>query len=266
MTKISEPQPVYANPHNDGEIDWDDELGLYIRKSTTDRKVNLQMYQYDQLPITKGDIVLDAGANIGGFGMYALFNGADKVISFEPEPGNFDMLTRNHSWFKGQQVGHPEIPSKLGGKEWEIYERALVGPGAPKEMALSINKGPNQGCHSIAPILFENGTSVLVKTAKFATIVGHYKPNLVKVDIEGAEYDTILFGGEQGAEAGKFKPYVWPDHIRAVALEFHLHHRSVWREQWAPALMEEFEIQGFGTLVEPIIKPNNWFTLGIYVR
>ena len=45
--------------------------------------------------IRRGDIVLDAGANVGVFTRKALWAGASKVIAIEPAPENLECLRRN---------------------------------------------------------------------------------------------------------------------------------------------------------------------------
>lgn len=43
----------------------------------------------------KGHTVLDIGAHIGVFSRYALQEGCTRVIAYEPEPSNYDLLIRN---------------------------------------------------------------------------------------------------------------------------------------------------------------------------
>jgi len=45
--------------------------------------------------IRPGDVVLDAGANIGVFTRKALWAGASKVVAIEPAPENLECLQRN---------------------------------------------------------------------------------------------------------------------------------------------------------------------------
>jgi hypothetical protein len=43
----------------------------------------------------KGHVVLDIGAHIGVFSRYAISEGCTRIISYEPEPSNFDLLSQN---------------------------------------------------------------------------------------------------------------------------------------------------------------------------
>lgn len=45
--------------------------------------------------VPKNSLVVDIGANIGVFSLYAICRGADKVMAFEPNSTAFDCLTRN---------------------------------------------------------------------------------------------------------------------------------------------------------------------------
>lgn len=53
--------------------------------------------EYDRfnINIEEGDIVLDAGANVGIFTQYALDRGASKVIAYECEESNFQYYNEN---------------------------------------------------------------------------------------------------------------------------------------------------------------------------
>src|SRR3972149_6325307 len=51
-------------------------------------------YTKDFIPITKDSIVVDVGAHIGSFSIMVA-RSAYKVLAFEPEPNNYQMLKRN---------------------------------------------------------------------------------------------------------------------------------------------------------------------------
>src|SRR5262252_2026765 len=60
--------------------------------------------------IHAGDVVLDAGANVGVFVRKALWAGASKVIAIEPAPENLECLRRTfaHEVARGQVVIYPK--------------------------------------------------------------------------------------------------------------------------------------------------------------
>jgi len=52
-------------------------------------------YQYEKVLLKSGDIVVDAGANIGVFSIFAISKGVDKVYAFEPEKNALQLLEKN---------------------------------------------------------------------------------------------------------------------------------------------------------------------------
>lgn len=54
-----------------------------------------RIYTPDYLPIEKDDVVVDIGANIGVFTVYAAFKTRNTVYAYEPFPGNYDALEQN---------------------------------------------------------------------------------------------------------------------------------------------------------------------------
>jgi FkbM family methyltransferase len=53
-------------------------------------------YDYFGYKVTEGSVVVDVGANIGVFAIYAVMEcRADRVIAFEPHPDNYALLERN---------------------------------------------------------------------------------------------------------------------------------------------------------------------------
>jgi len=53
------------------------------------------IYNYQNLGVKSGDIVLDGGANVGVYTQVALNAGARKVVAIEPAPENLECLRRN---------------------------------------------------------------------------------------------------------------------------------------------------------------------------
>lgn len=53
-------------------------------------------YSVEKLPLVAGDVVIDIGANVGAFSVAVAhrFPGV-KVIAYEPDPANFELLVRN---------------------------------------------------------------------------------------------------------------------------------------------------------------------------
>lgn len=85
-------------------------LNLKIREGTTDEKVVVevlkkQVYRRTNfLEIQPEDYWADLGANIGSFSLLAASKGA-RVLAFEPEPSNFQMLSENMSLNPKFEIG-----------------------------------------------------------------------------------------------------------------------------------------------------------------
>jgi FkbM family methyltransferase len=128
--------------------------------------------------LTDNPMVLDIGANIGWYSCVAsaASHGKAKVIAFEPEPSNFTLLARNLA-LNGFYRVHA-IQTALGSEDGRIN--------------LFLNQD-NAGDHRI----FDTGgrASLPVAIAKLDTIVGSdFTPNLIKIDVQGAE-PLVLEGG-----------------------------------------------------------------------
>lgn len=209
----------------------DPRTGLFLRPGTCDDLIAREQKQYLALDPRPGDTLLDIGANIGA--VAALFADlAVTVHAFEPEPSNFRLLKRN------------------AGDRAALYQAAVVGDAVVGERRdLFVNEGKNKGLHSL---IATRGRSVRrVDVISFQNAVTIAEPTLVKIDIEGGEYDLPL---------GQL-----PATVRGIAVELHLTRRA-WRAVFAPAVVAAIETQGFVAVRPPRIGPKNWATLGVWLR
>lgn len=152
-----------------------------IREGTTDEQAVLecckkQVYRKKgKLEIEAGDIWLDLGANIGGFSIHAMKQGASRVYALEPEKENYEILEGN--------IAH----NGLGG--FIKAMRAAVVAGDQKRMRLYICNGEkNKYRHTLVPI--KRRESVTVDCIKFDTLIKE-GITAVKMDIEGAEMEIL---------------------------------------------------------------------------
>lgn len=152
-----------------------------------ERDVAAEMHEYDELKIAKGDVVLDIGGHVGIFANRAYELGAERVVSFEPEPENFAMHLSN--LYNRRQ--HIVIPA------------AVVGSGAGV-VPLYVNPGRNKGKHTTVPT--EGFGKFLVPSVLFDDVLAFVKPTVIKCDCESAEYEFSWDVRQQ---------------VRAVAIEFH---------------------------------------------
>lgn len=222
------------------ELELDAKSGLQIRKGGPgegDAYIAREAKQYLALQPRRGDVLLDLGASIGSVAvLFAPL--VTKVICLEPEPANFEILEANTG----------KIPNV------ERWQCAAVHAAVPNETrVLYVAGGKNQGLHSLIPS--RGRDEVKVGVVPFEGLVHWCKPSLLKVDIEGGEYDLH----EDLAAL--------PLYVRGIALELHLtKNKENWRYGKAPALIAALEAQGFEAARKPKITAQNWATMGCWLR
>lgn len=59
-----------------------------------------RVYLQHEIDIFDGDVVIDAGANIGLFALFCATEASVSVVAVEPIPPVFDVLTRNLTYFR----------------------------------------------------------------------------------------------------------------------------------------------------------------------
>ena len=112
----------------------------------------------------KNKVVIDAGANIGDFSVLCWKLGARKVIAFEPEPNNFEILKLNIA---------------VNGADVDIRNEAL---GITGTTFIDNSSGHSQTGRI---------TGSPVKVVSLNDVVDSLDSFVFKMDVEGAEYDII---------------------------------------------------------------------------
>lgn len=162
--------PLYINPRFDKGI----EKKIYLT-GTYEKGL---LHVIDNL-IGPGDIVVDAGANIG---LISVFCGlrvskSGLVIAFEPHPETAQILRRNIAINQLNQV--------------QVFERALGSkPGTAKIYSnLQINRG------AASMVDFKEGApSFKIQVDVLDDVLSsiqHEKVNLLKIDVEGFEMEVL---------------------------------------------------------------------------
>ena len=125
--------------------------------------------------IKRGDVIFDIGAHIGSFSVYAASKGA-LVYAFEPDLVNYHKLLEN---IKLNNLESVIFPFNYG-----IY--SYTG-----DLSLDIAEH-NKGGHSILTNSGESKTKIHIKKLSDVITEHHIsKINLLKIDIEGAEYEIF---------------------------------------------------------------------------
>jgi FkbM family methyltransferase len=134
--------------------------------------------------IKEGDIVIDVGANIGFFTLFfrSLVGNTGKIIAFEPEKNNFDILKKNIEINNLQNI--------------EIHNLGLGSENKNLRMLLSENVGEHRiynenssKSSSNSDIINENTKFTDVKVVRLDDYVK--TANFIKFDAEGYEIEIL---------------------------------------------------------------------------
>jgi FkbM family methyltransferase len=127
-----------------------------------------------------GSVVLDVGGHIGTFAVAALFAGAARVVSVEPDPDNLDLLLKNRAAWE-QACGR-------GGQVWEA-RRAAVWGDLGGGMILCRDEDPGMTATPRA-LPAEGG---VLPWVPLRALLGEYpEVALLKLDCEGAEFPALF--------------------------------------------------------------------------
>jgi FkbM family methyltransferase len=153
--------------------------------------------------IRTGDVVVDVGANIGLYTlpMSRAVGASGKVISFEPDPRNAEILRSNIAHNRCTNV--IVMPCALGdqNKEMDLYQ-------------VEENRG-----HLSFADLGHTGRSVKVPMRRGEEVfleLGVDRPNLIKIDVEGAE--PLVISG-LGTRSRYLQFEFVPQQMRALELD-----------------------------------------------
>lgn len=125
---------------------------------------------YEGLPFARA-CVLDLGAHKGYFGAYALIHGAERVVSFEPEEANFRRLAAT-----AEAV-----------RTWTARREAVAGEGGQRTLSIR-----DSWSHTLVDCA-DDRAQVTVSAVGLADVLRDHagERQLVKLDIEGAEYEAL---------------------------------------------------------------------------
>jgi FkbM family methyltransferase len=174
----------YLQDLNDGGMDsYQMRCGvnLYTRHNRSDFHMIDEIWAYRQYDyfgyrVAPGDVVVDIGANIGTFSVYAAAAcGASRVVSFEPFADNYRILCKNVDQNKLHMV--------------TCVNRAVAGTAGTRTLRLNAS---DSGSHSLVSGALERAVEVDCYTLedvfqRFSLT----KIDYLKMDCEGAEYEIL---------------------------------------------------------------------------
>jgi len=153
--------------------------------------------------IRPGMLVVDGGANMGGYSMLASrrVGASGTVFAFEPEPRNFERLSRRMPSWRNVVV----VPEAIAGYSGEA----------------SLHLDTFHAGHSLRELRTDESVAVPVTTLDdFVRAHGLPGLDVVKLDIEGAELDAIdgmrmlLSGSRRPVIVCEVHPPITPEEIR----------------------------------------------------
>lgn len=184
-----------------------------------------KMTEAMSVKLTPNDIVADIGGYVGEYSLYAHRQGVKKIYTYEPTPLTFNVLLKN-------KKDNMEVFQKaVTGKCMESVDLFTTnGIGVTNSITKSHRK---EGTVNVSAIRYEEA----LKDA-----------NVVKIDVEGAEYDYNIIQPQ----------------LRAIIIEFHPITKTDWRSN-AERIMHDIRKAGFKALHEPKFS-NGWDCHAAYVR
>jgi FkbM family methyltransferase len=162
-----------------------DDLDFTVRRNRRDAEVLAEVfldceYVSDFTPLGMHPIVVDVGGYIGDFAIYAAARlKAKKVITIEPSPQNFDLLTEN--------IRNNGLSDKI-----VCIQKAMTNA---RSVRLSVKAPENAQWRVSAYYERDQAEMAEVQGISLDEIVRDYSLSnidLLKLDCEGGEYDILL--------------------------------------------------------------------------
>lgn len=168
----------------------------------------------------KGKRVLDIGAQIGAFSVYAFCKGASQIVAVEPLPRNVELLLKN------SEIGHFRVYNAAAVKD--VTTPRFITSGAMVSDHADSNFGHNvlrkaTGSNRVA--------SFPVQLVSFEELL-RFKPQIIKMDCEGSEHELL-------------EGYVAGPEVEALLLEVHFFDWTMtvgWKQRLQNLLDQGFRI------------------------
>jgi len=162
---------------------------------------------YGDMP--SNSVVIDIGANIGAYSIFAAMPENNTVYSYEPMPENFDLLKEN---IRINNLGKKIFPFNFGVSSRREMRRLYLGD-SPFHSFLPANESPFNSLYSATGPSKQEFSKINCLSLKDIFDENNIPLcNLLKMDCEGAEYE-ILYN----------TPDEYFKRIKEIRLEYHNH-------------------------------------------
>ena len=132
-----------------------------------------EIFVYEEYKkLKKMKCILDLGGFLGESAIYLAHNNR-KVVTLEPDPENFKYLVKNVSSFSNIEYYNAAVVNK---KTHQFYYKS--------------NKYDYGGN---LYNLYDKKHKIEIKTIEIKELIDKYKPDGIKIDVEGAEFEIIEF-------------------------------------------------------------------------
>ncbi len=155
--------------------------------------------------IDPGDVVIDAGANVGYLTSLAATRAGrgGKVTAFEPHPRVLELLERNSDRWS----------TEYGVANVSVHGLALSSRSGEGTLVAGPAFDANMGLAALAPDASARagGDSIPVTLARLDEVAGEERLGLLKIDVEGHEAE-VLRGANRLLASGAVRDIVFEDH------------------------------------------------------
>lgn len=141
-------------------------------------------------------VVIDAGANIGTFSVYASGKNVKKIYAIEPFPETHEQLSAN---------------IKLNNLSDKVDMKAIALADSTGTRTMDLSEGPSQSRGLLQASEMDQGLKVSTYTlADFLKSIGQDQVDLLKIDIEGGEHEVFHSSSDETLRK-----------IKSIAMEYH---------------------------------------------
>lgn len=206
----------YINIGSAGPITYEFRNGIFIK--TVDANgagtIAVVFIKKDYGLVENNSIIIDIGANIGVYSLFAACAKNTVIYAFEPHPSNFELLVKN---VKLNKLEKNIIPFNLavGAKK---EKRILYLGEAPFHSFCPVSDSPFNALYPSHPGNIKQ-ESIGVECVSLKEVFDKNKIDhcdILKIDCEGAEYEILYNLPEE-----YFKK------IKSIRLEYHNHRENV---------------------------------------